>query len=172
MIRMTVLGCALAMAAAPAVARADECAGITDAVWFCPMDTLWDGLPWHRLTDPDVVVWETADMALMINSVPVVIDGTSEIEFGPAELGDFLDTMAQPGEGSEEIARFAPLGEAIPAYSRVTRQPDQGTVEYVTLYSKGADLFMIKTIMHADKLTQDHGLRHEHALKSLVEVPS
>ncbi len=169
MIRQMLAVGVLAIGASPALAQG--CADITDTVAFCPMDTLWDGLPWHRVQDPEMIVWETSDMALMVTKVPVVFE-TGPVEVGLADLDEFLNAMEAPAEGAEEIARFPPLGEEVMALARVTRQPEDGTIEYVTLYSIAEAFVSIKTIVHADTLTQDHGLRHEHALRAIVEVES
>jgi hypothetical protein len=160
---------ALLAAALPAAAGA-ACSDITPEVSFCPEGTMWEGLPHHRAgTDPEATLWETSDLAMVIATLPVVFE-SGPLEVGQRELAKFIDDMAKAPAASEEIARFAPLGEDVPVYARVTRQPEAGTVEYVSLYAIGPDILMIQTVANAESLTQDHGLRHEQALRSLVET--
>ncbi len=157
----------LALLAGPALAQ--DCTRITDALSFCPEGTLWEGLPWHRPGDPDAILWETEDLALIIAEIPAVFE-TGPVEIGQRELSGFLDDMLKPAPDAEEIARFAPLGDDVAAYSRVTRQPSAGLVEYATLYAIGGAILSIRTLARADKLTQDHGLRHEQALRAVTQT--
>lgn len=156
--------------AGPSQAQMQECAMITGTLSFCPAGTMWEGLPWHRPPDPDAMLWETDDLALMIAEVPAVFE-SGPVEIGQSELSGFIDDLLAPeGADAEEIARFAPLGEDVPAWSRVTRQPGTGLVEYATLYSIGGAILSIRTIARAGKLTDDHGLRHEQALRAITET--
>jgi len=150
-------------------AFAQACVDITAKVVFCPADTLWDGLTWQRISEPESTVWETQDLVLIIGLVPVQFpDGP--IEIGQKQLADAIDDFAAIPESAEVIARFAPLGDGVPATARVTHDAARGVVEYVTLYTLGGEILMIRTVANADSLTQDHGIRHEQALRALAET--
>ncbi len=150
-------------------ALAQDCALITGKLSFCPAGTLWDGLPVHRPGEPDAMLWETEDLALLIAEIPAVFE-SGPVEIGQRELSGFIDDFLAPSSDAVEIARFAPLGDDVAAYSRVTRQESAGLIEYATLYAIGGVILGVRTIARDTSLTQDHGLRHEQALRAITET--
>ncbi|MAQ82469.1 MAG: hypothetical protein CMH12_04480 [Maritimibacter sp.] len=146
---------------------AAECTDIVGGVAFCPDGTVWADLTPTRPEGPRTLIWETADLDLVVAEVPDTPENTATL--GPADLAGLIDDMAPPADGSEELGRFA-LVDGFPAFSRATRQPDNGLVEMVSLHALGGTIVSVRTVAQAERLTQDHALRHEQALKSIVET--
>jgi len=150
-------------------AWSESCIDITETVIFCAEGTTWEGLTWQRLSEPPSTVWETADLVLIVGEVPIEFAG-GPIEIGQSGLADAIDDFSPVPDGAEEIGRFAPLGADQPATARAVYDPRQGTVEYVTLYTIGGDILVVQTVAKATSLSQDHGIRHEQALRALAEI--
>ncbi|WP_425050605.1 hypothetical protein [Psychromarinibacter sp. S121] len=136
---------------------------------FCPDGTLWEGLTPARPDGPRTLIWETDTLAMIVAEVPTVFD-TVEVSLSAGELAGMIDDMAPPPEGSEELGRFALAGDDFPAFSRATRQAEDGLVELVSLHALGTTIVSVRTVAQAERLTHDHALRHEQALKAIVET--